>query len=302
MDGAASLSTWLNQPLLTQLEAQIAGFGIGGGSQTNDTQGFLASGFVKKVTQWLEDIFPDDQTGGVICVIDNLELLETSSVARKTIESLRDTLFTIKGIRWILCGAHGIIHSVVASQRLVGHLGQPLSIPPLQLQQAQAVFDVRIKTFKDHAKDIQYLPLLNDDFHKLYMIVNKNLRQTLAYSDEYCLRVAEVGQSPNSNHEKTQRFNFWLKDRAETIRDAVKAQVPSRAMKLFFDVMKMNGEFSPGEYLALGFNSLPAMRPHVKLLEEVGLVDAEKDDGDQRRKSITVTGKGWLLNWIQVTA
>lgn len=302
MDGAASLSTWLNQPLLTQLEAQIAGFGIGGGSQTNDTQGFLASGFVKTVTQWLESIFPDDQTGGVICVIDNLELLETSSVARKTIESLRDTLFTIKGLRWILCGAHGIIHSVVASQRLVGHLGQPLSIPPLQLQQAQAVFDARIKTFKDHTKGNQYLPLLNDDFHKLYMIVNKNLRQTLAYADEYCLRVAEVGQIPNTNPEKTQRFNFWLKDRAETIRDAVKAQVPPRAMKLFYDVMKMNGEFSPGDYPSLGFNSLPAMRPHVKLLEEVGLVDAEKDDVDQRRKSITVTGKGWLLNWIQVTA
>lgn len=302
MDGSASLSAWLNNPLLLQIEAQIAGFGLGGGAQGNETQGYLVSGFIKTVTQWLESIFPDDQTGGVICVIDNLELLETSSVARRTIESLRDTLFTIKGLRWILCGAHGIINSVVASQRLVGHLGQPLTVPPLLLQQAQEVFDARVENFKDHTKSTQYLPLLDDDFHKLYLVVNRNLRQTLAYAHEYCLSVAEVGQAPQTAPEKSSRFNFWLRNRAAAIRDSVKAQVAPRAMTLFSDVIKMSGEFSPGDYVALGFNSIAAMRPHVKILEEVGLLEAEKDDADQRRKSITVTGKGWLLNWVQVTA
>lgn len=302
LDGSRALSSWLNAPMLTQIEAQLAGFGVGASVQTNESQGYVISGFVKQVTQWLERIFPDDQTGGVICVIDNLELLETSSVARKTIESLRDTLFTIKGLRWILCGAHGIIHSVVASPRLVGHLGQPLLIPPLQLQQAQEVFTARLANFRDHTKGEQYLPLMGDDFHKLYLIVNKNLRQTLAYADEYCLSVAEVGQPPASSMEKTQRFGFWLKSRAETIRDSVRHQVGPRAMQLFHDaVKKMNGEFSPSDYSALGFNTLPTMRPHVKILEEVGLVEAEKDDMDQRRKSITVTGKGWLLSWLDVT-
>lgn len=303
LDGSASLAAWLNSARATQLEAQIAGFGVGASASPNESQGYLISGFVKQVTQWLENIFPDDQTGGVICVIDNLELLETSSVARRTIESLRDTLFTIKGLRWILCGAHGIIHSVVASQRLVGHLGQPLSIPPLQLAQAQEVFEARVTNFRDHTRGPQYLPLVADDFHKLYLIVNKNLRQTLAYSNEYCLSVAEVGHAPSGNAEKSQRFNFWLKNRAETIRESIKNQVGPRAMKLFNDSIKdMKGEFSPGDYSALGFNTLPTMRPHVKILEEVGLMEAEKDDVDQRRKSITVTGKGWLLSWLALTA
>lgn len=302
MNNSIALDKWLNSPLLGQIQAQIPVFGFGVGAQTNESPGFTTSGLIKLVTQWLESIFPDDQTGGVVCVIDNLELLETSSVARRTIESLRDTLFTIKGIRWVLCGAHGIINSVVASQRLVGHLGQPLAVAPLQLAKAQDVFNARISAFKDHARPNHYLPLLEDDFHKLYLIVNRNLRQSLAYANEYCLNVAEVGQLPPSNAEKAQRFNFWLKTRAAEIRDSVRSQLTPRAMEFFADsVTKMQGEFSPSDFEKLGFNSLPAMRPYVKSLEEVGLLQAEKDDGDQRRKTISVTGKGWLLNWIEVT-
>jgi hypothetical protein len=302
MNRSTALDKWLNSPLLGQIQAQIPAFGLGGGFQTNESAGFTNNGLIKLVTQWLESIFPDDQTGGVICVIDNLELLETSSVARRTIESLRDTLFTIKGIRWILCGAHGIINSVVASPRLVGHLGQPLEIKPLQLTKAQDVFNARVFAFKDHAHPTQYLPLIEDDFHKLYLIVNRNLRQSLAYSNEYCLNIAEVGQSPVSNTEKSERFNSWLKKRAEEIKFDVKSQLTPRARQFFADsVAKMQGEFSPSDYEQLGFNSLPAMRPYVKSLEEVGLLQGEKDDGDQRRKTISVTGKGWLLNWVEVT-
>lgn len=302
MEKSTALDKWMNSPLLGQIQAQIPAFGFGKGSQTNDSAGFAASGLIKLVTQWLESIFPDDQTGGIVCVIDNLELLETSAVARRTIESLRDTLFTIKGIRWILCGAHGIINSVVSSQRLVGHLGQPLTVEPLQLAKAQDVFTARVSAFKDHARRDQYLPLLEDDFHKLYLIVNRNLRQSLAYANEYCLNVAEVDQMPSGDTEKAHRFNFWLKRRAGEIRDAVKSQLTPRAMLFFSDsINKMKGDFSPSDFEQLGFNSLPAMRPHVRNLEEVGLLQAEKDDGDQRRKTISVTGKGWLLNWIEVT-
>ena len=132
LDASNSVNIWLNSPVLRQIEGQIAGFGLGGGGQTNDAMGYVESGFIKQVTQWLESIFPDRATGGVVCVIDNLELLETSEMARRTIEALRDTLFTICGIRWVLCGAHGIIHSVVASPRLVGYLGEPVSIKRLR--------------------------------------------------------------------------------------------------------------------------------------------------------------------------
>ena len=218
----------------------------------------------------------------------------------QTIETLRDTLFTVCGIRWILCGAHGIIHSVVESPRLVGYLGQPVPVKRLKLQQAQAVFNARVSTFKDHAKKTQYLPLLSDDFHKLYMISGGNLRQSLAYAHAYCLSVAEQGNFPSDDAAKTQRFNSWLKSNAQATKKSIENQVGKTALDLLGNVIKaMNGEFNPSDFASFGFKSLPALRPHVKSLEDVGLLESTRDETDQRRRTITATGKGWLVYWAQ---
>ncbi len=302
LNGMGALSAWLNNPVVGQLELQIAGFGGGRAVQPNESSGFTTSGFVRQVTEWLAAVFPDDDTGGVICVIDNLELLETSAAARQTIESLRDTLFTIRGLRWILCGAHGIIHSVVMSPRLIGHLGEPLPVPRLRLMQAQQVFDARLEAFKDHMRPAQYLPLTRDDFHKLYLIVGENLRHALATAHTYCMHVAESGIRPASDSEKSDRFGAWLLAQARATRDAAKGHIGPTALKLLRDSIKqVRGEFSPSDFSLFGFNSLQGMRPHVKALEDVGLVEATRDDSDQRRRTITVTGKGWLVDWAEAT-
>ncbi|WP_133066240.1 MarR family winged helix-turn-helix transcriptional regulator [Acidovorax kalamii] len=301
MSSLKGIDSWLNNPMLSQVEGQILGFGLGGSSQPNESQGFRDSGFTKLITQWLETVFPDRTTGGVICVIDNLELLETSEAARKTIESLRDTLFTICGIRWVLCGAHGIIHSVVESPRLVGYLGQPITVKRLRLQQAQAVFDARVSTFKDHTSRNQYLPLLADDFHNLYMILGENLRQALASAQAYCLHVAEQGNYPEDDEAKKQRFETWLRSNALATKSSLETHVGKKALELLRNViLNMSGEFNPSDFSALGFNSIPALRPHVKSLEDFGLVEATRDETDQRRRTITVTGKGWLMHWASI--
>lgn len=301
-NGSSSLNAWLNNPLMRQIEGQIAGFGLGNGAAPNESQGYADSGFIKQVTDWLESIFPDRSTGGVVCIIDNLELLETSAIARHTIETLRDTLFTICGIRWVLCGAHGIIHSVVASPRLVGYLGEPVSIKRLRLQQAQEIFESRYRTFRDHTKKEQYLPLIADDFHNLYMILGENLRQTLAQANAYCLSTAETGSFPQEDQAKRDRFDTWLKSNARATMNSIQNHVGPKALELLRNVIsKMNGEFTPSDFSSLGFNSLQTLRPHVKSLEDVGLVEAAKDETDQRRRTITVTGKGWLVDWARVT-
>ena len=222
-------------------------------------------------------------------------------MARQKIEMLRDTLFTIRGLRWILCGAHGILHGIVASQRLVGHLQEPVQVFPLALDKAHDVLKARVKTYPIDGR-APYLPLEADDFHRVYMIVHRNLRNTLAYADEYCTSVAESGTLPQTPSEKSARFDSWLARRARAIRDSIRTQVGPRAMQLFHEVIrKLDGDFAPSDYETLGFNKLEAMRSHVKSLEDVGLVEAQRDDIDKRRKSISVTGKGWLVHWCEVT-
>jgi hypothetical protein len=73
-------------------------------------------------------------------------------------------------------------------------------------------------------------------------------------------------------------------------------------MEWFHDVIEQfDGAFSPSDFSALGFRSIQAMRPHVRSLEIIGVVEVQKDEVDQRKKSITVAGKGWLVHWCSIT-
>ena len=40
-----------------------------------------------------------------------------------------------------------------------------------------------------------------------------------------------------------------------------------------------------------------ALRPQVKALEDVNLVVSAIDESDKRRKTISVTPRGWLVNY-----
>lgn len=298
----SKLNAWLNNPTLRQVEGQIMGFGGGTSISLNESRGFADSGFFRIVIGWLEELFPDRATGGVVCVIDNLELLETSDMARKTIEALRDTLFTTNGIRWVLCGAHGIIQGVVESPRLTGYLGNPVKVQKLRLQEAQQVFDARFAAFKANGGTEAYLPITADSFNSLYMVLGQSLRQTLAVTHEYCLNVAELGSPPEGDESKKLRFNQWLQAKALATKRSIESHVGKKAMELLrVASSKYDGEFTPGDYEGLGFNSVQALRTHVKSLEDVGLVESSRDEADQRRRTTMMTGKGWLVNWVDIT-
>ena len=115
------IDKWLNSPILStyngNVSSIIAGIGLGKTSETNTSIGYLRSGFKVQVINWLEQIFPysTHRKSGIVCILDNLELLQTSSNARKQVEALRDTLFNYTGIRWVLCGSLGIVKSVASS-------------------------------------------------------------------------------------------------------------------------------------------------------------------------------------------
>ena len=101
---AKSVADWLNSPIVEHVNGALSstmGFGIpgvasvGGGAsgstnkQVNQSAGFNEHGFEALVRQWLKEIFVEKGNGGVVCVIDNLELLETGVQARRTLEILR---------------------------------------------------------------------------------------------------------------------------------------------------------------------------------------------------------------------
>ncbi|MFA4928601.1 MAG: AAA family ATPase, partial [Patulibacter sp.] len=124
------LNRWLNSPQFSSGGAQLFGAGASLGSEPNSSDGFTKSGFPNAVRGELQKCFPTAGAGAVVCVLDNLELLQTSQRARETLEGLRNRVFDVPGIRWVLCGSRGIV-SRARSERLSGFFAAPLELGPL---------------------------------------------------------------------------------------------------------------------------------------------------------------------------
>lgn len=175
------LNRWLNKPQLVSYSGGVWVVQGGSQSETNTGAGFEKSGFKKAVLTWLEQIFPDPEAGGVVCTIDNLELLQSSEVARAKLEALRDELFNIPGLRWVLCGSLGIIFGVVSSPRLDGYLHKPIEVGEIGEGHVSELLQSRVSGY---AKDdiTPYLPLTYNSFEKLYVTLRGNLRSVFKSS------------------------------------------------------------------------------------------------------------------------
>lgn len=291
---ATSLDRYLNSPHFNAisggLSAATVGLNLGQARQVNDGVGFETSGLEKLITTWLEEVFPTSTSGAVVCVLDNLELLQTSARAREVIEALRDTLFSIQGIRWVLCGALGIVHGIASSPRLDGRLHKPVMVEDLEDRYAQMIFENRIKTFKDSAD--YFLPLDGAKFSEIYDIMRGNLRSALNEADEYCMWVSDKIDDREDFVEEM--YEQWLEGELEAAYLAVKAELRPRAWEVFETACQFE-IFAPSDCMAFGYETPNAMRQQIRNLEIVGLLRSSLDEKDNRRKSIQVTSKGWKV-------
>jgi len=297
------IATWLNSPTFKsfQFSAGITalGMGAGSGSQVNDAQGFLESGFRTLLMQALTEIFPGANEG-VVCVIDNLELLETSSRARKLVEQLRDPLLSVVGLRWVLCGSNGIVFGVATSSRLDGFLCDPIEIGGIEDHDAPGILDSRIRAYSADADRPGYLPLERRDFAELYKYLGRNLRRTLATTSDYCMQAWEQGLTPVTVQDKHEAFFHWLDTMSSQLLTATEARITKRAWEVFdHATQELGGNFSPSDYQIFGFNSPANLTPYVNGLRDCGLVSAVKDDLDKRRKTIQISAKGWLVYYAR---
>jgi hypothetical protein len=293
-----AVSKWLNSPQLSSwqggVQVLVAGVSAGRAAETNTGAGFSLSGFRQLVEQWLTNAFPGGKGGGVVCVLDNLELTETSSRAKQLLENLRDRALTISGLRWVLCGSSGIVRSVVSTPRLEGVLHSPIDVGGLPDKYAPDVLTSRVQVFS--VGNNAYLPLLNVDFERLYQCLRGNLRNALSKSDDYCMWIAENGDIPQSDEDKKRKFAEWLDSECTAAGIAAAKGLGNRAWQTFDKAVAVGGSFSPSDVSDFGFESVQALRPSVRDLEEVGLLMSTQDDTDKRRKTVQVTAKGWLVS------
>jgi len=154
----------------------------------NNTEGFEKSGLEKAIVDWVQLVFPSEAEGGIVCIIDNLELLQTSKAVRDALELMRDDVLAIPGLKWVLCGAVGIVEGVASSPRMAGYLQSSIKIDDLDRKAAAEIFNKRVEFYKEK-KEVR-LPITAENFEELFSILRGNLRAVLSETDDFCIYVS----------------------------------------------------------------------------------------------------------------
>lgn len=289
-----ALDKWLNHPQISAYNGTIGPLGLGKSTETNTSLGFQKSGFRRMIDNCLTDIFPSN-SGAIVCIIDNIELLETSDKAKKQLEYFRDCILRLPGLRWVLCGALGIIRGVLSSPRLQGILFDPIEVEGIKKEYIEEILTSRICYYS--ISENAYLPLNNDDFARLYTILDNNIRNCLNYANNYCIWISDEDAKPLTYQEKGLSFEKWLIIEATKKIKAVNKQLSPKAKQLFPKIISINGTFSPSDYKELGFENQQGLRHYIRELEKADLVNSTRDDSDSRRKTVQVTPEGWFLSY-----
>lgn len=287
------IRTWLNAPSVKGGGLTGGGFGATRTVNVNTSSGFKDSGFREHVRYWLSEIFPSSSSGSFVGIIDNLELAETSREARRRLEALRDTVLSIPGVRWVLCGANGIVHSSVGSQRLIGRIAEPIRVAPIDDDDVKLVVQKRIERFRKSEGAIA--PVDPDGFDHLYKVAGRNLRNSFKHAQDFSMWLADEEAAGDAVSNR-QHLEVWLALQAEKYQSDISSVKP-RAWALFDALVARGGTCTPGDHNAFGFNSPEAMRNPVKLLEDANLVHSIIDESDQRRRTTEVTSNGWLVSY-----
>jgi hypothetical protein len=289
---------WLNSPTVKGWSGGMSVLGSGGEfshSKSLNESGFSEAGLVDTVDRWLRRLFPTPQSGGFVCVIDNLELLETTQQARVLLEALRDPLLSRRGLRWILCGARGIVRTSAASPRLEGRLAEPMEIEPISHQNVESAIERRISQYAVGSNSAA--PVSPRSFQLLYDVLNRNLRQAFKYAEDFSFWLHQQPERADPDSYDA-LFEVWLTTRAD--KHHAQTELGKRAWEVFDHLVERGGWCSPSDFHAFGFKSPQVMRPHVRALEAQNLVtNLLNDENDKRRKTIVMTARGWLVRYTR---
>ena len=271
---------------MTGGSASAFGFGAGGARSLNNSSGFSESGFAETIRRELARLFPTPSAGGVVCILDNLELLGTSEAARHSLETIRSALLEVPSIRWVFVGSKGIITSA-RSRQLSGFIDSPIRLLPLTIDESVELVARRLAywgTNKAHP------PVQPEDFRHLYKILGTNLRDSLSiaqqFAKHYCSELVVAGLDLPSDSERPLYFQAWLADQADAAL-AEASGISPEAWDLFDGMCAAAGVVS----VEAGDSDLLA---RLAPLQAFQLVDLEADPAQASARIGTVTAHGWL--------
>lgn len=292
----ALLDKWVNSAEYTgyQVGGGAAGFSgeYGSSSEPNTSSGFERHGFQKQVREVLSEVFPSGK-GGIICILDNLEILETTGDARRALEELRDRVFGIPQIRWVLCGSRGIV-SRARSERLSGIFQMPIVLEKLSDDAAVEAVSRRLELFGEEGA---VAPVTPDGFAFIYSVLNRNMRDALATAQEFSHELwdkYDLREDLPGRVGREEELKEWLLGRGQSALDGARAIQP-RVWQFFENMCRTGGRAGSSEFDSFLFNNQQQFTSAVTSLVSANLMVREVDPDDGTRTINAITSTGWLV-------
>lgn len=218
--------------------------------------------------KWLEKCFSGRYSGGIICVVDNLENCGTSNIVKSTIEKLRDSLFMTPGLVWILCGTSNSVEGVRGSRLLQGYIAEK-EVKSLAESVIPELIEQRINYY---SKANKYPPVDKDIFEIIYGIVNKQLRVALTLCQEFALFLHQYPVWRSDDRMKV--FRSWIDQMASEL-PSREYDIPYDSWELFERIITWGSDVSSNDLDFLNidceekFNSLSLPLKSKRLLEMI---------------------------------
>lgn len=295
----SQLDTWLNKPEYRSWSAG-AGFMVsvegGGGHEPNTSEGFVRSGFPAAIRKLLLDAY-EGRAGGVVCILDNLEIVGQVGQAREQLNVLRDRVLNVPGIRWVLCGSRGTV-SRARAQRLSGVFKTPEIIQPLTEEEAIDAVRRRIDEFGEQDS---VSPLTPVAFKFLYRVLNRNMRDAMNWAQSFSHWILTEYPRLNfpSSEDRDELLEVWLAEKAADATSTV-GQIQPRVWKFFDDLCARDGRAGSSELeQSFGFEHQQQGTTAVTQLASANLVVRESDPEDGTRTINTVTADGWVVRYFR---
>lgn len=270
-----------------------ANLSVGRNKAGNNSAGFNEVGVITLIDSWLSEIAALPAGGGVILLLDNLEVLGNFPKGVQIFESLRDRLFKRHGLRWIISGAEGTVRTALSTPKMSGVFPEPIDIAPLPHDLVPEVIARREEAFR--ARSDAKLPVSPVAFEDTYVATGRNLRTALGLAERFSLRTEPSELAWMSSAQRDARFWDWQ------VREGKKAleQVASRVTAVGWKVLgtlvtDMDGFATSANAGDFGYGSWNSLQRHVQALSLLGLVNYSSDERDGRRRIITATEKGRL--------
>lgn len=283
--------TEINQ--VNQLVCQMGSIGVGGGigpislNLDYTPNPSAESNLLNIVRKWMEICFSGCYSGGIICIIDNLENSGTPNQVKSLIESLRDTLFTMPGLLWILCGTPVAVEGVRSSKLLQGYFAER-KILSVDENIVPKVVERRIDYYGKTEADP---PVDKELFEILYQIVNKQLRVAFTICQEFAVFL--YNHAIWRTNDRKSEFKTWLDQMASNLPEK-EHEVPDESWNLFDRIVMFGPDISDYDLKMLNPSQSDELNALLFPLKAKRLIDiVEIDNGFVVR----VTRDGWLVNY-----